>query len=360
MDFEFSPEQEMLRTSVRAFLGAKAPLRRSGPGTTRRLRPSAWDGLVDLGVVGRAGRGGLRRRGDRDGRCRGRARGTRPRGLLRSVRVVGDRRGGARRRRACSPRWPDGSTIGTVAIFEAGNPLRMAHARDARHARRRRRGRSTEQKVHVADAVAAGVVLVTALDDDGQLGVFATEEFAAEPTPTVDGSRKQGRITLRRRAGPADRRRRRRSCRRRVRSTGSALPPWSTVWARRSARSSSRSSTRRSASSSASRSARSRPCSTCARTCCARSSSVGPRATTRAGPSTTPRPKRRTARPRSPARSRPTPSRSWAATAIQIFGGIGFTWEHDIHLYYKRLLTVASEFGTAADHLEELATLAID
>ena len=28
------------------------------------------------------------------------------------------------------------------------------------------------------------------------------------------------------------------------------------------------------------------------------------------------------------------------ATAIQVFGGVGFTWEHDIHLFYKRLLTL--------------------
>ena len=28
-------------------------------------------------------------------------------------------------------------------------------------------------------------------------------------------------------------------------------------------------------------------------------------------------------------------------SAIQVFGGIGFTWEHDIHLYYKRLLTLS-------------------
>ena len=25
-------------------------------------------------------------------------------------------------------------------------------------------------------------------------------------------------------------------------------------------------------------------------------------------------------------------------TAIQVFGGIGYTWEHDAHLYLKRLL----------------------
>lgn len=45
-----------------------------------------------------------------------------------------------------------------------------------------------------------------------------------------------------------------------------------------------------------------------------------------------------------------------AANAIQVFGGIGFTWEHDIHLYYKRLLTLQLLGGSAADHLEELAS----
>src|SRR3954462_12192258 len=28
------------------------------------------------------------------------------------------------------------------------------------------------------------------------------------------------------------------------------------------------------------------------------------------------------------------------ADAIQVFGGIGYTWEHDVHLFYKRLLTL--------------------
>ncbi len=46
-----------------------------------------------------------------------------------------------------------------------------------------------------------------------------------------------------------------------------------------------------------------------------------------------------------------------AANAIQVFGGIGFTWEHDIHLYYKRLLTLQLLGGSAADHLEELASI---
>ncbi len=48
-----------------------------------------------------------------------------------------------------------------------------------------------------------------------------------------------------------------------------------------------------------------------------------------------------------------------AANAIQIFGGIGFTWEHDIHLYYKRLLTLSLFGGSTADHLEELAAIVL-
>ncbi|HEX4820901.1 MAG TPA: acyl-CoA dehydrogenase family protein, partial [Acidimicrobiales bacterium] len=45
------------------------------------------------------------------------------------------------------------------------------------------------------------------------------------------------------------------------------------------------------------------------------------------------------------------------ADAIQVFGGVGYTWEHDIHLFYKRLLTLQHTFGTAPTHLEELAHL---
>jgi alkylation response protein AidB-like acyl-CoA dehydrogenase len=48
------------------------------------------------------------------------------------------------------------------------------------------------------------------------------------------------------------------------------------------------------------------------------------------------------------------------ATAIQVFGGIGFTWEHDIHLFYKRLLTLQQHAGGAVDQLEELATIVLD
>lgn len=49
-----------------------------------------------------------------------------------------------------------------------------------------------------------------------------------------------------------------------------------------------------------------------------------------------------------------------AASAIQVFGGIGFTWEHDIHLFYKRLLSLQQYAGGTIDQLEELATIVLD
>jgi alkylation response protein AidB-like acyl-CoA dehydrogenase len=44
-----------------------------------------------------------------------------------------------------------------------------------------------------------------------------------------------------------------------------------------------------------------------------------------------------------------------AAETIQIHGGIGFTWEHDAHLYFKRAKTDDLLFGTPADHRAALA-----
>ena len=46
-----------------------------------------------------------------------------------------------------------------------------------------------------------------------------------------------------------------------------------------------------------------------------------------------------------------------AADAIQLHGGIGFTWEHDAHLYFKRARAVASLFGSPAWQREKLASL---
>ncbi|HEY7547717.1 MAG TPA: acyl-CoA dehydrogenase family protein [Blastocatellia bacterium] len=45
---------------------------------------------------------------------------------------------------------------------------------------------------------------------------------------------------------------------------------------------------------------------------------------------------------------------------IQSHGGIGFTWEHDLHLYYKRAKASEIMFGDANFHREQLAELVVD
>ena len=41
--------------------------------------------------------------------------------------------------------------------------------------------------------------------------------------------------------------------------------------------------------------------------------------------------------------------------AIQVHGGIGFTWEHDMHLYHRRALAGEANFGNAPIHRETVA-----
>ena len=46
------------------------------------------------------------------------------------------------------------------------------------------------------------------------------------------------------------------------------------------------------------------------------------------------------------------------ASAIQVFGGIGFSFELDLHRYYRRLLSLSRLHGDAAHHLERIAEAA--
>jgi alkylation response protein AidB-like acyl-CoA dehydrogenase len=45
-----------------------------------------------------------------------------------------------------------------------------------------------------------------------------------------------------------------------------------------------------------------------------------------------------------------------AGDAIQVFGGIGFTWEHDAHLYFKRAKADALILGSVGVSRDRLAT----
>ena len=60
-----------------------------------------------------------------------------------------------------------------------------------------------------------------------------------------------------------------------------------------------------------------------------------------------------------------TPAKSFAADTafmcagnmIQLHGGIGFTWEHDAHLYFKRARALQSMLGAGDWHREQVATM---
>jgi alkylation response protein AidB-like acyl-CoA dehydrogenase len=45
---------------------------------------------------------------------------------------------------------------------------------------------------------------------------------------------------------------------------------------------------------------------------------------------------------------------------VQVQGGMGFTWENDTHLYYRRAKASEIEFGDATFHRERIARLIID
>lgn len=49
-----------------------------------------------------------------------------------------------------------------------------------------------------------------------------------------------------------------------------------------------------------------------------------------------------------------------AADTVQVHGGIGFTWEHQAHLYFKRATTDAALLGSAEQHRSRVAELVLD
>jgi alkylation response protein AidB-like acyl-CoA dehydrogenase len=251
----------------------------------------------------------------------------------------------------------DGSVMGTVAIFEPD--ARYAWSAPATRAvRDGANWRLDGDKVHVADAVAADVMLVIALDADAELGVFATTDARASAEPTVDGSRKVGAVQLR--GAPA----------RRIEldnpsgAVAHALDRLGVAAAVDGVGAAQR-ALELAVEYAKERVQFDKPigafqavqhlCADMLRTvelgraaayyACWALDDASPEEAHRAA----------------------TLARAFAAdafpqlggTAIQVFGGIGFTWEHDIHLFYKRLLSSSLALGTSSDHLAELARLAI-
>jgi alkylation response protein AidB-like acyl-CoA dehydrogenase len=54
----------------------------------------------------------------------------------------------------------------------------------------------------------------------------------------------------------------------------------------------------------------------------------------------------------------PAAAQSCAQDCIQVHGGIGFTWEHDTNVYYRRALGIAASFGRAADYPQRVVDIA--
>jgi alkylation response protein AidB-like acyl-CoA dehydrogenase len=52
--------------------------------------------------------------------------------------------------------------------------------------------------------------------------------------------------------------------------------------------------------------------------------------------------------------------REVANRGVQVHGGIGFTWEHDLQLYYRRSKSSETLFGDATFHRERIARLVVD
>ncbi|NDV12731.1 acyl-CoA dehydrogenase family protein [Crenobacter caeni] len=49
-----------------------------------------------------------------------------------------------------------------------------------------------------------------------------------------------------------------------------------------------------------------------------------------------------------------------AGSALQLFGGVGFTWEYDVHLYFKRAQGCSHFLGSPALHRERVARALLD
>jgi alkylation response protein AidB-like acyl-CoA dehydrogenase len=363
----------MLRESVRRYLAERAPIAThvrdayGSPGLD--TRDDGWRGLAALGVVallvpeefGGAGAGMV----DVAVVCEELGRAVNPApysstavGAVSLVRCAGSER----EHRFLLPGLADGSAIGALALFEPGS----RYAWDTPGTSARAEGTMWTldgTKVHVADGLGASLLLVTARDDRGDLGLFAvqagTPEVRVEPEPSVDGSRKFAAVTLQRatgwRLGAGD-------VREAVARTLDRVAVASVVDGVGAAAR----ALELAVEYAKERVQFDKPigafqavqhlCADMLRTvelgraagyyACWAADDAAPEEAHRAATLAT-----------------AYASEAFAqlgGTAIQVFGGVGFTWEHDIHLFYKRLLTLSVALGTTDDHLAELATLVID
>ena len=373
MDFEFSADQEMLRDSVRRFLADKAPItyvRAAYEHDAPELgHDDVWAGLRDIGAVGllvpeEHGGAGM---GMVDAAVvleeLGRALCPEPYAstAIGAVSLVLDA-GAPREHRYLLPGLAEGSTIGTLALFEPG--LRYVWREPSTSARVDGEvWRVDGTKAHVPDGGAANLFLVTARDPDGALGVFAVQRddpgVSVEASPSVDGSRKESTVRLdsargwRLGAGDASD------------AIARTLDKLAVAYVVDGVGAAAR-ALELAVEYAKERVQFDKPIGSfqAVQHLCAdmlRTLELGRAAgyyASWAVDDAEPQEAHRAA-----VMAKAFASDAYAqlgGSAIQVFGGIGFTWEHDIHLYYKRLLSLSTALGNSSEHLAELAHIAID
>jgi alkylation response protein AidB-like acyl-CoA dehydrogenase len=362
LDFEFSEEQEALRTTVRRFLAEQAPIQpyvRDLLGDTRGTTEAVWKGLAQLGVTGLlvpeehggAGMGMV----DMGVVLEELGRAVHPGPFISSAVAATSALIATGRGAELLPSIADGSLIATVALLEDDG-------RDWRRVACRHDGAGlTGTKTFVPDAAAADVLLVSASDGNG-VGLFAVEAGApglgVEPVPSVDGTRSQATVTLQgtpaRRLGDAD-------------ATAAVAEVVDRVLVAlvTDGVGAAHAALDLAVAYAGDRVQFDRPIGSFQAVQHLCSDMLQALELGRAGAyyalwacdAGDP-----VERHRAAVMAKAFSGDAFArvgASAIQVFGGVGFTWEHDVHLFYKRLLTLQEAYGDATNFLEELATLVL-
>ncbi len=363
MDFEFSEDQELLRATVRRFLAERAPIAfvRSMLDDERGTTDEIWSGLAELGVTGLlvpenhggAGMGMVDLAVVLEELGRAVNPGPFASSAVGAVSLV-TLAGSADDHGELLPGLGAGTVTGTVALAEPER-TRATHA-DGEWV-------ITGRKVHVPDGVAADVIVVTAVTGDRELGVFAVARDAPglgiEALPTVDGTRKFATVTLTdtpgHRLGSGD-------ATAAVAETVDRLGVAAVVDGVGAA---SR-ALEMAVEYAKERRQFDRPIGSfqAVQHLCAdmlravELARAGAYYASWAADAADPVERHRAA----------TMAQAFAAdelytvgaSLIQVLGGIGFTWEADAHLYYKRLLTLKELAGGSPGQLEELASIVLD
>ncbi len=363
MDFEFSDDQELLRATVRRFLAERAPIAyvRSMLDDERGTTDEVWSGLAGLGATGLlapeahggAGMGMVDMAVVLEELGRAVHPGPFASSAVGAVSLV-SLAGSDDDHTALLPGLASGETVGTVALSE---PERTrATPTDGAWT-------ITGRKVHVPDGVAAHLTVITAGTSNGELGAFAVARNAPglgiEAVPTVDGTRTFATVTLAdtpaRRLGTGDATA---ALAETVDRLGvGAVVDGVGVASRALEMAVEYAKERRQFD---------RPIGSfqAVQHLCAdmlravELARAGAYYASWAADAADPPERHRAA----------TMAQAFAAdelyavgaSLIQVLGGIGFTWEDDAHLYYKRLLTLKELAGGSPGQLEELASIVLD